>query len=64
MIPQGVASLATGREITADLFPLGVRQVGVVALLAHGSGKSFSEEIADSFRKRDGLPSFLGTTVN
>lgn len=54
------ASLAAGRKIAADLFPLGAERVVAIALLAHGSGKSFSEEIVDSFRKRGGLPSVLG----
>lgn len=60
VVAKGVAAFATGGEIAADLFPLGVRQVGAIALLAHGFGESFSEEIVDSFRKRGGLPSVFG----
>ncbi len=57
VVSEVVLPAASGRKIAADFFPLGVRHVGVVALLAHGSGKSFSEEIVHSSRKRGGLPS-------
>jgi hypothetical protein len=60
VVPEMVTPFATGCKIAADLVPLGVRHVGVVALLAHGSGESFSEKIADSSRKRGGLPSVFG----
>jgi hypothetical protein len=60
VVSQVVLPASTGRKVTFDLFPLGVRQVGVVALLAHGSDKSFSEKLAGFIRKRGGLPSVFG----
>ena len=60
VIPEAVAASALGCKIAANLLPLGVRHVGVIALLSHGSGESFFGKVADSFRKRGGLPSVFG----
>jgi hypothetical protein len=57
VIPQVVLPASSGGKITFDLLPLGVRQVGAIALLAHGLGKSFSGKLAGFVRKRGGLPS-------
>jgi hypothetical protein len=51
MVSQVVLSAPTRRQVTLDLFPLGARLigsrgVGAIALLAHGSDKSFSEKLA------------------